>query len=170
MVQNHGAGLLEDSPTRASAEPQGYFGPTSNEVRICDDVATLVPHPSDGAIDLATGGWPCQDLSGMGKRAGLTGARSGLFYHVLRVADAYGATWVFLENVLKQLADRSPDRFVELAHLPPPRGAVVARRAMEHLFEDAQELLARLRFGELVSFTVFRICSTVSRGRDSSTS
>ena len=35
----------------------------------------------------------------MGKRAGLTGARSGLFYHVLRVADAYGATWVFLENV-----------------------------------------------------------------------
>ena len=35
----------------------------------------------------------------MGKRAGLTGARSGLFYHVLRVADAYRATWVFLENI-----------------------------------------------------------------------
>ena len=67
---------------------QGYFGPTSNEVRICDDVTTLVPHPSDGVIDLVTGGWPCQELSGMGKRAGLTGARSGLFYHVLRVADA----------------------------------------------------------------------------------
>lgn len=74
---------------------QGYFGPTSNEVRICDDVTTLVPHPSDGVIDLVTGGWPCQDLSGMGKRAGLTGARSGLFYHVLRVADAYGATGCF---------------------------------------------------------------------------
>ena len=78
---------------------QGYFGPTSNEVRICDDVATLVPQPSDGVIDLVTGGWPGQDLSGMDKRAGLTGARNGLFHHVLRVADAYGATWVFLENV-----------------------------------------------------------------------
>ena len=35
----------------------------------------------------------------MGKRAGLAGPRSGLFYLVLRVADAYGATWVFLEHV-----------------------------------------------------------------------
>ena len=29
---------------------QGYFGPTSNEVRICDDVATLVPNPSAGDV------------------------------------------------------------------------------------------------------------------------
>ena len=78
---------------------QGHFGHRSNEVRICDDVATLVPHSSDGVIDLVTGGWPGQDLSGMDKRAGLTGARNGLFHHVLRVADAYGATWAFLENV-----------------------------------------------------------------------
>ena len=34
---------------------QDYFGPTSNEIRICDDVATLVPHPNDGVIDLVTG-------------------------------------------------------------------------------------------------------------------
>ena len=75
-------------------------------------LATSVPHPSDGVIDLVTGGWPCQDLSGTGKRAGLTGARSGLFCHVLRVADAYGATWVFLEN--------APQWWRNANHIGPP--------------------------------------------------
>ena len=31
------------------------------------------------AVDVITGGSPCQDLSIAGKRAGLAGARSGLF-------------------------------------------------------------------------------------------
>jgi len=36
-------------------------------------------------VDLVTFGSPCQDLSVAGKRAGLDGARSGLFYEAIRI-------------------------------------------------------------------------------------
>jgi len=38
-----------------------------------------------GFIDVVTGGWPCQDLSIAGKRAGLAGSRSGLFFDIVRI-------------------------------------------------------------------------------------
>ena len=37
------------------------------------------------AVDVITGGSPCQDLSIAGKRAGLAGARSGLFMEHIRI-------------------------------------------------------------------------------------
>ena len=37
------------------------------------------------AVDVITGGSPCQDLSIAGKRAGLAGARSGLFMEQIRI-------------------------------------------------------------------------------------
>ena len=36
-------------------------------------------------VDVVTGGSPCQDLSVAGKRAGLSGERSGLFMEQIRV-------------------------------------------------------------------------------------
>lgn len=36
-------------------------------------------------VDIVTGGSPCQDLSVAGKRAGLEGARSGLFMEQIRI-------------------------------------------------------------------------------------
>ena len=36
-------------------------------------------------VDVIVGGSPCQDLSVAGKRAGLNGARSGLFMEQIRV-------------------------------------------------------------------------------------
>ena len=36
-------------------------------------------------VDVVTGGSPCQDLSVAGKRAGLEGERSGLFYEQIRI-------------------------------------------------------------------------------------
>ena len=36
-------------------------------------------------VDVITGGSPCQDLSIAGKRAGLAGARSGLFMAQIRI-------------------------------------------------------------------------------------
>ena len=52
-----------------------------------------------GAVDCIAAGFPCQDLSLAGKRAGLDGARSGLFFNILDIADACGARFLFLENV-----------------------------------------------------------------------
>lgn len=37
------------------------------------------------AVDIITGGSPCQDLSVAGKRAGLDGERSGLFMEQIRI-------------------------------------------------------------------------------------
>lgn len=50
-------------------------------------------------IDLLCGGFPCQDLSVAGKRAGLAGARSGLFSEILRIAKICKPTWGLFENV-----------------------------------------------------------------------
>lgn len=52
-----------------------------------------------GLVDCIVAGFPCQDLSLAGKRAGLDGARSGLFFDILDIADACGARGLFLENV-----------------------------------------------------------------------
>jgi DNA (cytosine-5)-methyltransferase 1 len=52
--------------------------------------------PSDGII---TGGFPCQDLSVAGKRAGLQGSRSGLFWEICRILDETKAQGFILENV-----------------------------------------------------------------------
>lgn len=48
-------------------------------------------------VDVITGGSPCQDLSIAGKRAGLSGERSGLFMEQIRVIkemrEASGTTY-----------------------------------------------------------------------------
>lgn len=40
-------------------------------------------------VDVITGGSPCQDLSIAGKRAGLSGERSGLFMEQIRVTKKW---------------------------------------------------------------------------------
>jgi DNA (cytosine-5)-methyltransferase 1 len=52
--------------------------------------------PDRGVI---TGGFPCQDLSVAGKRAGLGGARSGLFWQIVRLARELQPRYLVLENV-----------------------------------------------------------------------
>lgn len=54
-----------------------------------------------GSIDLLCGGFPCQDLSVAGRRAGLAGERSGLFYEFARIADesVREGGYVLIENV-----------------------------------------------------------------------
>src|SRR4051812_42445360 len=49
--------------------------------------------------DLLCGGFPCQDLSVAGRRAGLNGTRSGLFFEFARVAAELRPRWLLVENV-----------------------------------------------------------------------
>lgn len=59
-------------------------------------------HKSDiPNVDLFAGGFPCQDLSlaNQGKRKGLEGSRSGLFYKYAELIQAKEPRWVFIENV-----------------------------------------------------------------------
>ena len=52
--------------------------------------------PNRGII---TGGFPCQDLSVAGKRRGLAGERSGLFWEIARLIEETKTEWFILENV-----------------------------------------------------------------------
>ena len=50
-------------------------------------------------VDIVCAGFPCQDLSQAGRRAGLAGTRSGLFFEVVRILRELRPPWVILENV-----------------------------------------------------------------------
>jgi DNA (cytosine-5)-methyltransferase 1 len=51
------------------------------------------------SVDLICGGFPCQDVSVAGKRAGLAGERSGLWYEFHRILEELKPQWVVIENV-----------------------------------------------------------------------
>lgn len=61
---------------------------------------------------VVTGGFPCQDISSAGKGAGLDGARSGLFWEMIRVISNKRPLAVFAENV-GALSARGLDRVVD---------------------------------------------------------
>jgi DNA (cytosine-5)-methyltransferase 1 len=63
-----------------------------------DDVCTAGAHNLP-ACDVVTFGFPCQDLSVAGKRAGLAGGRSGLFYEATRIIDEIKPAYCLFENV-----------------------------------------------------------------------
>ena len=63
-------------------------------------------------VDILIGGFPCQDVSTVGKRAGIApGTRSGLWAHMAAAIDALQPEWVVIENVrglLSSPATRPP--------------------------------------------------------------
>jgi len=72
------------------------------DVPIYDDVRTLTADAlrQDGiAVDVICGGFPCQDVSFAGKRAGLEGARSGLWREYARLIGELRPRFVIVENV-----------------------------------------------------------------------
>lgn len=66
---------------------------------IWSDLVTFDGAAWRGRVDCVIAGFPCQDLSVAGRRAGLDGKRSGLFFEVCRIADDCGAWLLVLENV-----------------------------------------------------------------------
>jgi len=67
------------------------------EVNLDEDIRKVEELPKH--TDIVCGGFPCQDISTAGKRKGLGGARSGLFYEILRLASISSPKHIFLENV-----------------------------------------------------------------------
>jgi DNA (cytosine-5)-methyltransferase 1 len=66
---------------------------------IWNDVKTFPTKQLAGRIDIITGGFPCTDISVAGKGAGIQGARSGLFFEIVRLAEVLQPKYIFLENV-----------------------------------------------------------------------
>jgi DNA (cytosine-5)-methyltransferase 1 len=71
-------------------------------VPIHDDIRTFSTNKS---IDLITAGFPCQDISVAGHGIGLVGARSGLFFEVIRLIRECRPAYVLLENVAALLTN-----------------------------------------------------------------
>jgi DNA (cytosine-5)-methyltransferase 1 len=60
-------------------------------------------------FDIWTGGFPCQDISNAGKRAGIDGERSGLWSEYVRLVRALRPEYLLVENVAALLV-RGLDR------------------------------------------------------------
>lgn len=65
-----------------------------------DDVRSINRGTVRGiAPNVVTAGFPCQDISHAGARAGIEGERSGLWFEVERITDELRPDWLLLENV-----------------------------------------------------------------------
>ena len=84
--------------------------------------------PDRGII---TGGFPCQDLSVAGKRAGLAGARSGLFWEAARIVEETQANWFIIENVPGLLTSNSGADFGVVIGTMADLGYGVAWRVLD---------------------------------------
>jgi DNA (cytosine-5)-methyltransferase 1 len=80
------------------------------DVPIYEDVRTLTAErlAADGiSVDAICGGFPCQDLSVAGKRAGIDGERSGLWSEYARLIGEVRPRVVIVENVAGLLSGPS---------------------------------------------------------------
>lgn len=75
-------------------QADGYLG----HFPIWDDIRTFNGIPWRGEIDVISGGFPCQDISSAGRRAGITGESSSLFFEMLRIIEEVRPKFVFAEN------------------------------------------------------------------------
>lgn len=65
---------------------------------IWDDVRTFNGTDWRGKVDVICGGFPCQDISSAGKKAGIKGTQSSLWKEFARIIREVGPRYVFVEN------------------------------------------------------------------------
>ena len=104
------------------------------DVKLVGDINNVKPEDVPEA-ELWCGGFPCQDLSlaNQGKRQGLEGARSGLFYMFAELirAQEKKPRWVFMENVPGLLNSRKGDDFRRLLITMEELGYGVSWRVLD---------------------------------------
>lgn len=83
------------------------------------------------SVDVICGGFPCQDLSIAGKRAGLAGERSGLWFEFARIVDELEPQWVVIENVPGLLSSNRGRDFNVIIQWLAQRGYGVAWRVLD---------------------------------------
>ncbi len=113
------------------------------------------PGRHSGAIDLLCGGFPCQDLSVAGKRAGLDGARSGLFHEFARIASVLMPKWILLENVPGLLSSNDGADFLTVLDALQNLGYIPEVNVLDSRFFGVPQRRRR----------VFILCTHVETGR-----
>jgi DNA (cytosine-5)-methyltransferase 1 len=82
-------------------------------------------------VDLICGGFPCQDLSIAGKREGLAGERSGLWFEFARIIEELNPRWVVIENVPGLLSSNKGRDFAIILSGLVERGYGVCWRVLD---------------------------------------
>lgn len=90
-------------------------------VPIHGDIKTLTKETlkqmgvADGSVDIISGGFPCQDVSGAGQKRGLSAdgciTRSGLWFEMLRIIQQAQPRWIIGENVAGLLSNNNGKTF-----------------------------------------------------------
>lgn len=101
-----------------------------SETELFDDVRTVGKHNLE-PVDVICGGFPCQDVSIAGKRAGLAGERSGLWSEFARIIDELEPKWVVIENVPGLLSSNRGRDFATVIRWLAERGYGVAWRILD---------------------------------------
>ena len=101
-----------------------------SETELFDDVRTVGKHNLK-PVDVICGGFPCQDVSIAGKRAGLAGERSGLWSEFARIIDELEPKWVVIENVPGLLSSHRGRDFAAVIRWLAERGYGVAWRILD---------------------------------------
>ena len=81
--------------------------------------------------DIWSGGFPCQDLSVAGKRAGFAGKRSSLAFTFLDLVERRRPRWLVLENVPGLFSSNNGADFGRLLHEMEQLGYSVAWRTLD---------------------------------------
>jgi DNA (cytosine-5)-methyltransferase 1 len=94
--------------------------------------------------DVLVGGFPCQDVSIAGRRAGLAGERSGLWHEFRRIAAEAKTEWVVIENVPGLLSSRGGRDFAVILRGLVECGYGVAWRILDSQYFGVPQRRRRL--------------------------
>lgn len=95
--------------------------------------------------DIIVGGFPCQDLSLAGKRAGLKGARSGLFHEFIRIVRKLQPALAVIENVPGLVSSNSGRDFLIVLDSLVQCGALdISSRTLDSRYFNLAQRRARV--------------------------
>jgi DNA (cytosine-5)-methyltransferase 1 len=126
------------------------------------------------AVDVICGGFPCQDLSVAGRRAGLAGERSGLWFEFHRIIKSLKPRWAIIENVPGLLSSNSGRDFAVILRGLVECGYGIAWRILDaQYFGVAQRRRRVFIVGSLgngscakVLFESEGVCGDFAKGRE----
>lgn len=143
------------------------------DVRRYEDVRTVGKHNLE-AVELICGGFPCQDLSVAGKRAGLDGSRSGLWFEFERIIAEMRPKWAVIENVPGLLSSANGSDFGVILKSLDEFGYGVAWRVLDSQYFGVPQRRRRVfivaSFGNLnagkVLFEQDRLSGDIEKGKE----
>ena len=118
-VQQHGGGYGAGAVEAGSAA-------VDESARRSGDCRDCAERP-----DILIASPPCQDLSVAGKRSGLAGVRSGLFFDFARLAGELQPTWICMEQVPGLLSSNGGRDFAEVLRTLDELGFGLAWRTLD---------------------------------------